>query len=126
MSIRDDFEHQLGVDEKMIAHLRSRGNVDSIRRPIDHSFWAEDRAGLDDLATLLKRLAFTDPTVKEGVAEDATRYFYLETQTVSDTQWHSIVKTSLLMSCLAAIFRVGYDGWGTLVKATEPQDQPDA
>jgi hypothetical protein len=116
MGIREVFENQLEWDRRVFDQLQQRGDLHTRARPIDHSFIADERAGLDDLARLLEDMSFQLSGVLEEIGEDGRRYYRLEAQTISTTDWHSIVKVSLLMCAFAAIYRVSYDGWGTSVQ----------
>jgi len=118
MKIIESIHNQLKLDRKTIDALKKDGNNDKVYRPIDHSFWSYEKENLSELAALLKIMDFENTKVKEGKTEEGETYFYLETKSNDNTEYHQIVKTSVLMECLAAIFKVGYDGWGTKVETT--------
>jgi regulator of RNase E activity RraB len=98
--------------------MKGEGNNDKIYRSIDHSFWSEQKENLIELESLLKKMEFENPKVQKGKSKEGKTYFYLETKSKGNTEYHQIAKTSVLMECLAAIFRVEYDGWGASVENT--------
>ena len=118
MSILEKIHKQLNLDRETIEALNKDGNNENAYRSIDHSFWSLEKENLDELSIILKNMEFDNPEVKEGRTDDGDKYYYLETKTKDNTKYHNIVKTSVLMECLAVIHHVEYDGWGTTIETT--------
>ncbi|GLR72205.1 ribonuclease E inhibitor RraB [Agaribacter marinus] len=103
---------RIAKDKETLAALKSRGDDEELVRIIDHSFVAEAHDALVPLADNLLHMGFSGVSIDKHPESDI---FVLECTSFDCTEFHSVVKSSVLMALLAKTYTVKYEGWGCSV-----------
>lgn len=109
-------KHRVATDSETLKKFRDAGDDEQIVRLIDHSFTSENESSLAELSECLESMQFGNVALSQS--EDTASYL-LECTSIDCTEFHNIVKTSVLMDMLAQQFGVEYDGWGCSVVTSD-------
>jgi hypothetical protein len=113
MAVTDRLLDNARRDADLLAKNRARGDDSTKPRTVDFLLIAEDAAKASLIRDFIIDCRFGDATLEtvEGQFRILVRVHMPTTQPV-------LGSVSGLMECLAALFGVHYDGWGSVLQTT--------
>ncbi len=112
LPIVDDLLRNAYEDTQLLLKNDKRGDVLSVPRDVDFLLWAPDEKKARTVCSFIEDNQYGLATVQE----DEGKFSVLVVIHMPITQ-NVICSVSALMCCIAAIFGLEYDGWGSVLKS---------
>jgi hypothetical protein len=111
MSVIDSLLQNAAQDTQLLEQNDSLGDVFSIPRDVDFIFFSEDASRAEVVCSFI-----TDNQYGQALIEaDGARHKIRVVIHMPTTQ-HVLCAVSGMMTCVASLFQVEYDGWGCVAQ----------
>jgi len=100
-------------DNQLLMDNQKRGDRAEIPRDIDFTFYASDEEKANLVASFVTDNRYGRPSVKRIVHEGVV-YWRLIVVIKAPTTEHVLHTLSAFMVCLASLYGIQYDGWGSV------------
>jgi hypothetical protein len=113
MSIFDVLHDNAVSDNDLLAKNDQRGDVFTRPRDVDFAFKTNDREHADALCEFINGKNFGKAQVSEG----KDRTFWIVCVIHMPITQTLLCSVSGFMACLSQLFKVEYDGWGSVIQS---------
>jgi hypothetical protein len=112
MTLFDELHRNALADNDLLFKNDAEGDVFTISRNVDFAFRTNDKENADDLCAYINGKNFGKASVTRA---DDGLYWVIVVIQMPITQ-NLVCSVSAFMVCLGRLFRVEYDGWGSVVQ----------
>jgi regulator of RNase E activity RraB len=117
MSVLEELMKQAEMDAQLLARNDELGDIFSYYRDVDHCFISNDKSKAEALASFINDYRYANASI-EQTADAEWRVLAISNMPINQ----NIINTvSGFMTCLAALFKVEYDGWGSVIQKNAEQ-----
>jgi hypothetical protein len=112
MSIVDLLHNNALADNDLLAKNNAMGDMFSQPRDVDFTFKTTSKDGAEGLCEFIKGKNFGNARINKG---DDGLYWIIVVIHMPITQ-NLLCSVSGFMACLGGLFKVEYDGWGSVIQ----------
>ena len=116
MSVIEELMKQAEMDAQLLSRYDELGDNFSSFRNVEHCFIAKDQSQAETLADFINDYRYADTSVEQ--VDDEWRVLAVSNMPVNQNVINSV---SGFMTCIAALFKVEYDGWGSVIQKDAEQ-----
>jgi hypothetical protein len=117
MSLLDLLHENVVADNDLLLKNDAMGDIFTKPREVYFAFKTTDRTALKYLCEFIKGKNFGNP---RHITEGGDGLFWLEVVVSMPITQNLVCSVSGFMLCLSRLFKVEYDGWGSVVQNETP------